>query len=145
MKLNQSMLWATVGLLAVLTVPLAAQTIHLKAEIPFEFNVNGQLLPAGTYYIEQRSSASTRPDVMAVVDQDRTNKMVFLVLPLTADRFPEQAKLVFTRVHDLYFLSEIWTTVSTEGLKLLKSRQERELIARAPLVQKQDVVILARR
>jgi hypothetical protein len=145
MKLNAFVLPAVVGLLVALTVPLSAQPINLKADIPFEFQVRGQLMPAGTYNIEQLSSVSSQPEVMTVVDQAFTHKIVFLVQPVTGNRVPEQAKLVFTRFQDRYFLSQIWTTDTAQGLQLRKSRTELELISKALATPQQDVVILAKR
>ncbi len=145
MKLNTTLLPAVAGLLATLTLPLCAQNIHLKGDIPFEFSVRGQVMPAGTYTIEERGSGSSQPCMMAVLDQARKQKALFLVQPVTANQLPDQPKLVFTRVRDRYFLSQVWTTDSTQGHQLIKSREERELIARVPAVEQQGVTILAKR
>ena len=145
MKLNSSLLPAVAGLLVTLTLPICAQSIHLKGDIPFEFSVRGQLLPAGTYTIEQRSSGAGQSEVMVLLDQSRTQKALFLVQPVPSSELPDQSKLVFTRIRDRYILSQVWTTDSTQGLQVIKSRVERELIARVPAAQEQGVIILAKR
>jgi hypothetical protein len=102
-------------------------------------------MPAGTYTIEQRDSGASQPAVMAVVNQTRTQKALFLVRPEPANDFPDQPKLVFIRIRDRYFLSQVWTTDSTQGLQVINSRVERELIARVPAEERQGVVVLAKR
>jgi hypothetical protein len=145
MKRTSSLLVAAVSFLIVLAMPVCAQSIHLTGDIPFEFSVHGQIVSAGTYTIEQRGSGGSQSEVMVVIDQARTQKALFLVQPVTANKAPDQPKLVFTRIQGRYFLSQIWTTDSAQGVQLVKSRVERELVARAPAMEKQDVIVLAMR
>ena len=145
MKRTSSLLVAAVSLLIVLAAPVCAQSILLIGDIPFEFSVHGQVVPAGTYTIEQRGSGGSQSELVVVIDQARTQKALFLVQPVTANTVPEQPRLVFTRVQGRYFLSQIWTADSAQGVQLVKSRVERELVARAPATEKQDVIVLAKR
>ncbi len=54
------------GLVLVLAAPLPAQTMLLKANIPFEFVTGTQTLPAGDYVVDtgaaDRCSAGSEPE-----------------------------------------------------------------------------------
>ena len=145
MKRNTHVLAAVAGLLVTLSVPMCAQRIRLKADIPFEFMVNGKVMPAGTYRIEEQPGDSGRRNVVAVIDEARRRTAVFLTQPETSVNVQDQARLLFTHYGSRYFLSQIWDMGSNEGLRVLQSRAERELVAGARASGEQRLVILARR
>lgn len=129
---------ALVGLgLLLATASASAQTVELRANIPFNFIVNKSELPAGTYSLKRQGTTET---VMLIESMDRqTDKMV---LPHTcnAPQPATQSKLVFHRYGDRYFLSQVWTAGSDQGRELPKNPRETELALDYPV---QNVILAA--
>jgi hypothetical protein len=102
-----------------------AQTLTAKANIPFNFVVNGKTLPAGNYAISESSHSRTL--VIRGIDNDT----VALAIPTNVESAVSEGygKLVFHRYGDRYFLSQAW--VPGEGRAILPSgRVEKELSAK---------------
>ena len=125
------------GLLAVMTIIAAsvsanAQSLNyrLTANIPFDFSVAGQKLPAGKYRIN-RAQQGNGDMVVQISSTDGHSNITRLTIPVMANRPAENSKLVFNRYGDEYFLSEIWPAGGVTGRELHKSRAERELARKA--------------
>jgi hypothetical protein len=133
-------LFALLGLgLLLATASAYAQTINLKADVPFNFVVTGGTLPSGEYTLR----SIERIDRAVVISGAGEKPSIFLATPclsLKAMQASQQAKLVFSRYGDQYFLSEIWMAGNTVGHQLPKSRREVEI---AKNETAQQVVILA--
>lgn len=121
-------------LFAGLMVPATqAQSIILKADIPFDFVVGDKQLHSGEYNVKQ-----THPGVM-LIQGTRSSAMV-LTTAADGGKISDVGKLVFNRYGDQYFLSKIWTNDS--GRQLPKSRLEREVAQR--LSESGTTVVAAR-
>ena len=110
-------LWVA-GLLAGLAasaMPAGAAEITFK--VPFEFTVNGALLPRGTY------TASTSQSALIVRGYQHAAIVITNRLESTTDM---NAKLVFDRHGDQYVLRQAWTGGGS-GRELPKPRLDREL------------------
>jgi hypothetical protein len=95
-------LFAT-GLFALLgSLPLAAQSNRLTADIPFAFHVSGKILPAGAYDINPLGPAGS----FQVRKADET-QATMLWAPVPRSFMPTQSKLVFVHSGSEYILSEI--------------------------------------
>ena len=108
-------------LVAWLMVPAThAQSIMLKADIPFKFTVGDTQLPSGEYFVKK-----LHPGVIQV-----QGKSSAIVMTTGADggNTSGVSKLVFNRYGDQYFLSRIWAPGM--GHELRKSRLEREVAQR---------------
>jgi hypothetical protein len=92
-----------------------------KANVPFEFIVGNQSMPAGAYSVSAINAAG---DALCIRGRDSKASAVRLTTP--ADGKANHAKLVFHRYGQRYFLAEVWST-STDGRELTKSRQERAI------------------
>lgn len=92
------------------------QSRTTKANVPFDFIVGSQSLPAGEYTV---ASMSSQGDVLRIRGAGN-NGALRLTKPTHGTS--EQAKLVFHRYGDRYFLAEVWD--GANGRALLKSRQE---------------------
>jgi len=123
-----------IGLLLA-TTSAYAQTIRLKADIPFQFVVGETILPSGEYTIR---SINTN-QVLAISGAGQKSVM-FITNACGSPRKSAQTKLVFARYGDRYFLSEMWTEGNSTGRKLLKSRGE---VGVAENQTAQPVVVLA--
>lgn len=114
----------SVGAVALLGASgLYAQT-KATATIPFEFTVQNTTLPAGDYTL---SAASTAHDVMTIRNAE-TNKAI-MVLAASSDsgyrRGEDKSVVVFHRIGDRYFLSEVKTDAVCG--RLAPPKLEREL------------------
>ena len=117
-----------------------AQTIHVRANIPFNFSVGMSSLPAGAYEINSLTGNSHALVLMAreggaraIVNSNCEERVK--VAPKT--------KLVFNRYGSQYFLAEIWREGSTSGSQLPKSGREKELAKELAMNRADQVEIVA--
>src|ERR1043165_4548658 len=120
-----------VGLVSMLTLVAAAGSaqaqsrINYKANIPFEFTVGTETLPAGLYTVTQIKTADG-----AVILQVRAKGQdgLFRLTDRTQRARPRsRTVLVFNRYGEQYFLAEMWRAGETEGSLVRKSNRERAL------------------
>jgi hypothetical protein len=122
--------------------PARAQVVDtIVADIPFGFTVRDTTLPAGEYTIKRL--ASVNPGVMEIISADGNEKLVFLVGSAEAAKQPDQTKLIFDRVGDQYFLSEIFEEGNSIGVELPKPRSERKLEKEGAITQLHSVAVPA--
>ena len=118
-------------LVAWLMVPAThAQSIMLKADVPFNFVVGDTQLPSGEYHVKQ-----LRPGVIQVQDKVTRSSAIVMTTGVQAGKTSDVGKLVFNRYGDNYFLSRIWEPSSIIGRQLPKSRLEREVAVNFALGQ----------
>ena len=118
-------------LVAWLMVPATqAQSIMLKADIPFNFVVGDKQLPSGEYHVKQ-----LRPGVIQVQDKVTRSSAIVMTTGVQTGKTLDVGKLVFNRYGDNYFLSRIWEPSSITGRQLPKSRLEREVAVNFALGQ----------
>ena len=104
---------------------------RLRANVPFDFSVNGVKVKAGEVSVARSTSSK---DVLIVRTYGNAGIMV-LTNDLRQQTPGRDARLVFHRYGDVYFLSEIWGPEAS-GAKLSESRRERELSAKGPVTTK---------
>ena len=113
-------------LVAWLMVPATqAQSIMLKADIPFDFLVGDKRLPSGQYHVK-----SLNPVLTQIESKDARSTAIVLTTGMQAAKISDTGKLVFNRYGDQYFLSKIWVPSTDTGRQLPKSRFEREVAQR---------------
>jgi hypothetical protein len=118
---------ALLGLgLLLATASAFAQTISLKANIPFNFVVNGKTLPAGEYTVQSMGSERA----LSIRNSDQAAKSLVLANACESMRPVDRTKLVFRRYGDQYFLARVWIGGNTSGQEIPASKQEAELAAR---------------
>ena len=105
-----------------------AQTLQYKltANIPFEFTVSKEKLPAGKYSVG-RAHDSSGDTVLQIRSDDGDRIVTRFSVPIVTFNPKNGAELVFHRYGDQYFLSEIWPAGGGTGRALPKSHEEREL------------------
>lgn len=135
---NNLMLFA-VALALLVTTAASAQTIQLKAEIPFGFIVNGATLPAGEYLVRSENEGGT---VLLFSDLNGHHHNLMSTNSCRSPKVAKKTKLVFHRYGDRYFLSQIWIAGRDSGRELPPSRREREV---ARDFSMQEVVLVAAR
>ena len=119
-----SMLTLLVGIaFATAVVSANAQSPKLVvSNVPFEFVVGDQTMPAGEYRIR---SASAFSNGLIIQRADSAASTMRLSNGIQPSRSKTNARLVFHRYGSHYFLAEVWSGGENEGRALTKSRQER--------------------
>src|SRR6185295_14205658 len=97
----------------------------IVADIPFAFTIRNTTMPPGEYTIKRAYALSE--GVMEISSTSGHERMAFLVDTAYLNKGPNQTELIFDRVGDQYFLSEIFEAGDTTGVELPKSRTERKL------------------
>ena len=107
---------------------LHAQTVDLRANVPFDFRMGETLMPAGEYVIHHSAG------MLTVRAQSGPPTAIFqLTLPASRQDGSTKGALVFNRYGDSYFLAKIWAPDSRSGLSLLTSKREKELASGSPV------------
>lgn len=96
-----------------------AQDRGVRATMPFDFEVGGQLLPAGTYTITPISD--NRIEI-----RNRDKHVALQALALADSNRSKRGVLVFDRYADQYFLHEILCEPADMNLNLPTSKDEKK-------------------
>jgi hypothetical protein len=140
--MNKILTSLSLAVLAItLAAPLAAQTVTLKADIPFDFMVAGRTMPAGEYVFATLGSVA----VWSVTSESRTRAALVLTAPGNGAAQAGTARVEFNRYGNEYFLSGVSDGISSHSRIIPMSRQERELSNRAAISRPDSVMILASR
>jgi hypothetical protein len=121
-----TMLMLLVGIaLATAVVSANAQSNQkVVADIPFEFVAGNQAMPAGRYAFARE----TAPENGLVVRKDEMKISALLMTSKIEPKSGEtDARLIFHRYGERYFLVEVWSGANETGRQLAKSRQERAI------------------
>jgi hypothetical protein len=113
----------TLGLLLAVSAA-QAQEARVKADVPFDFVVGNQVLPAGEYMVVPEGDA-----LQAILIRSNDNKAsaLSIVSSCANSRTADTTKLVFHRVGGRYFLSQIWAQGYAQGRQLPMSKTEVQL------------------
>jgi len=130
--------WIRISMLAALAAGLVqAQSAKLTADVPFQFVVNNQTLPAGPYHVDVFTNISV------VKIQPEDGRPIALMANNTSSWDPQKvSKLVFHRYGNRYFLAEIWTRGSDSGRQIAPTNLERELKAQKSMPRSQVLVAM---
>lgn len=120
----------------------AAQTIRMKAEVPFEFIVNGSTLPPGQYTIQSFGTADGK--TLLLRNADKNENATVNSINVESRKSAPQTKLIFHRYGDRYFLSQVWVAGNDRGHELPKSHREAELARDYDHAQEVDIVAAMR-
>jgi len=111
-------------LVAVFSMSTAkAQSSQLIADIPFDFSAGDQTLSAGKYLVNVANPA-TGNNVLRIRSADGKTNVALLTHSVIC-RSQDQARLVFHRIGDRYFLTQAWSAGDSTGMEAIKSRSER--------------------
>jgi hypothetical protein len=116
-----------VGLGATLTSNAQIQSdATVKANIPHSFVVNNTTLPPGSYTIKVADDYSNL-NVLEIRSADGKMNVLVDTEPVNLPRVMSRSELVFERIGDTYFLSQIFLRGDESGNQVLKSKQQRRL------------------
>jgi len=118
-----TMLALIVGLAFVSAVVSAkGQSTQAVAKVPFEFIVGDKTLPSGQYTV--RAVSGTNKAALMISGKSSAIRLTNEIQP---NMNKTQARLVFHRYGERYFLSEVWMGGDSTGRHLLQSQQERSI------------------
>ena len=121
--LTMSILIVTVAFVTS-AVTANGQSQRTVTHIPFDFVVGARTLPAGDY--ETNSAISNGAAVMVRSTEAKT-AAIRLTNSIQPNPEKTQARLIFHRYGQTYFLAEVWAGGDNPGRVLVESKQERQL------------------
>jgi hypothetical protein len=114
-----------IGVSALATSGLMAQQLNEKGTIPFDFQVAGKTVPAGTYAVYRETTGSGAP--MIWIRSLETRLTLYTPVASAKAGSAGQPKLVFRKYGDRYFLAEVWFAEESVGHVYPVSKPEKEL------------------
>ena len=129
-----SLIFVTLSLLVIAggAVGYAQVTDLIEVNIPFSFTVGDTTLPAGKYILK---SLDIPEGAMTIRTADGHRGRVFLTGEAQIAAWPKQSELIFNRIGDRYFLSEIFEKGNNVGAEVQKSRAEKRLEKQGAVVE----------
>ena len=97
----------------------------IEADVPFAFIVGEKTFPAGKYTLKRADD--TNPGVLEIRNDKGRGTIFCDVETAQAKENPRQTNLVFDKIGDQYFLSEIWASDTNVGYRLPKTNAEKSL------------------
>jgi hypothetical protein len=127
----------TTLLVAAVSVSVHAQQRQLlTVTVPFAFTAENSSLPAGTYTV------STLPPYNMIKVQSADGQKVAMIpaIPSPTSAESERTKLVFDRIGNQYFLSQVWEQGSKLRRDLRSGKLAQELVSGGWRVQSTTVL-----
>jgi hypothetical protein len=113
-----------IALLAIANVALAgtsyAQSIGVRAKVPFAFTVGDKVLPAGDYTIKSEST-----HLIMIENHDHAGEAALSLVNEASNGSPSGGKLRFKKYGSQYFLSEILCNPADMNLSIPPSKREK--------------------
>ena len=112
----------------------------IQANVPFAFQIGDKTLPAGKYEI--KAVDDNEPNVLEINSIDGHTHIVFETedAQKREDQVAKKTELVFDKVGDQYFLSQVWVVGTPTGSELAKSKMEKRLEDGGSQSEKHSVV-----
>jgi hypothetical protein len=101
-------------------------TLHVVADIPFDFRSGSEMMPAGRYDIQTLSN-----HILVVRGATQNRSQILLAIATAAPQSSDHGKLVFHRYGNKYFLYQVWSAGEASGFELPKGYAEKEVIRAA--------------
>lgn len=103
-------------------LPAAAQDVG-TVQIPFDFQVREQLLPAGKYAVKRDRQAAAW---LLIQSLDGKRGVFVHIIPRTLPDYPTETGMVFRKYGGRRFLAELRLAGLLDGFALIKSKAERQ-------------------
>ena len=97
----------------------------IEADVPFAFIVGEKTFPAGKYTLKRADN--TNPGILEIRNDNGRGTSFFDAENAQSNENPRETKLVFEKIGDQYFLSEIWAADTNLGYRLPKVKAEKSL------------------
>lgn len=102
---------------------------NLMAAIPFEFTLDYKTMPAGEYFLQTLGTAGNGLLIQSIDGKTSAFRPSEAIEGVRNQpvRNRGNARLVFHRYGERYFLAEVWCGGDSAGRQLMKSRDEQQL------------------
>jgi hypothetical protein len=124
------------GLLMTALSASAQYSGRMYVSVPFGFVAENQQFQAGSYVIEKVANGRLR-----VHTDDGRVSASFLAIPAEGKKTAEQARFVFHRYGQSYFLANIWTPGQNTGWEVMEGKVEQEAAKRGNVPLEMATVI----
>ncbi len=118
-------------------IGFAGLSSRVNANIPFDFNVGGKEFKSGRYSVSRLNNNATA-GTLIIRSADNSAAASFNVNNVT-EKGESQARLVFRRYGNQYFLGQIYDGVSGQGYELMKTKTEREAAKKRDIITQKIV------
>jgi hypothetical protein len=136
---TKNLLSLAMSLVLLMSVAAQAQSTHLKITVPFEFTAGNVQLPAGEYEVK---TVGSWPGALLSIRNLTSDKESFIHSNSCQSQKPaSDARLIFYRYGQQYFLAEVWNRNSSLGNQIQISSRQTQLLARNQ--SKDEVVLIA--
>lgn len=115
-------------LLGIMTA--SGQKTEVKANVPFDFIVNGSTFPAGEYTLQ---SVDVQGKVLSIRGVNSQTQGMIVSEDSRSSERSQQTKLVFHRYGNQYFLAEVWLQGDDIGRNLPECPLEKEVATNSPM------------
>ncbi len=126
--MKSHVIWLSLILMALFgsaAVPTNAQSAYgVRANVPFDFTVGDKTFHAGK--ITARRVAGSDAGPMSISNLDGGQQVFRIARRLQGPDSSDQAKLVFNKYGDRYYLAQVWVP-GFNAWELVKSRSERAI------------------
>jgi hypothetical protein len=119
--------------------------VTIETNVPFTFVVGDTTLPAGKYVIQVVDGDSA--NVLRLRSVNGHTSVVFDTEASEArgEQIMHKDELVFDKIGDSYFLSQVWMAGSSSGNELAKSRMEKRLEGDGGRPERHSIAAVLRR
>jgi hypothetical protein len=111
------------ALLAALAAMAQGPSGDVLVNVPFAFVIDSHHMQPGRYVVTKAANG-----VLRIHDTEVAGNQMFLAVHSIESKTPNEAKLVFHRYGDTYFLAEVWNG-NDIGKELPKSKAEKEILS----------------
>src|SRR6266496_25348 len=111
--------------------------LTIQANIPYTFVVGDKQLPPGKYMIKVAGFNDLK--LMLIRSEESHTAVFFYTENAEANDTPSRSELVFDKIDDTYFLSQIWLQGYRSGNHIMESKMQQELESRGMTPEKRSV------
>lgn len=114
----------TMALLAALAAMAQGPSADLLVNVPFAFVIGSHHMQPGRYRVTKAADG-----VLRISDTEVADNQMYMAVHSKQSNTPTDAKVVFHRYGDTYFLAEVWNGGDI-GRELVRSKGEKEILSR---------------
>src|ERR1700752_5104040 len=109
----------------------------LQANIPYTFMVGNTRLPAGKYTVKVADGRDL--NLMEIRSVDGRTSVFFDTVTAVSNEIPRKTELVFDKIGDEYFLSQVWLGGDRSGNQLIESKMQQDAKAGEQTAERRSV------
>lgn len=110
----------------------------IKVNIPYAFVVNNTTLPPGAYTIKVADDFSNL-NVLEIRSANGKTNVLFDTEPVNFEREKRRSEVVFDRIGETYFLSQVFLKGEESGNQVLKSKRQRRLEESGSIAERSSI------